>query len=121
MPAAEQAPGAGLVAVAGTRHVRGGTEQLFERAAARIELGRVGAGEQNAALLHAVADEVRRADDEPLLVLRTVRLTSTQLDDLRASLSDTIRALDEADLQEPRFGVLVGVYRERQESDDDIG
>jgi hypothetical protein len=56
-----------------------------------------------------------------LLVLRTVRLTSTQLDDLRASLSDTIGALDEADLQEPRFGVLVGVYRERQESDDDIG
>jgi DNA-binding transcriptional ArsR family regulator len=102
---------AGMVRVGGTRQVRGGTEQYYERTARRIDLaGR--AAEPTAALLGAVAAEISAAADEPLLTLRHVRLTAAQADRLAATLRDLVAEAVDAGTAEPRYGLLVGLYRQ---------
>ena len=105
---------AGLVAVTGTRQVRGGTEQYYQRTARRLEFP----GEQGAAhagvLLQAVADEIATSAPEPLLVLRNIRLTADQARQLASTLNELVAGLDEAGEGEARYGVLVGLYEPRQ-------
>ncbi|GIH20722.1 ArsR/SmtB family transcription factor [Rugosimonospora africana] len=101
---------AGMVRVVGTRHVRGGTEHSYQRTTRRIHVpGRP--AESTTALLQAVADEIVPTADEPLLVLRHLRLTAAQAQELSAALSRLIETATDGGPDEPRYGVLVGMYR----------
>ncbi|GAA2157907.1 MULTISPECIES: ArsR/SmtB family transcription factor [Glycomyces] len=97
---------AGLVQLDGTRRVRGGTEQRFKRTAARL---RFDSGETTRALLAAVADGML-TDDDPLMLLRGVRLSGAQAQRLRATLESLVHELPDEE-GEARYGVLVGLYR----------
>lgn len=69
---------AGMVRPAGTRQVRGGTEQYYRRTARRLSAARPHATGHTPALLAAVAQEVEAAVGDPLLMLRHLRLTEAQ-------------------------------------------
>jgi DNA-binding transcriptional ArsR family regulator len=99
---------AGLVVVDGTRQVRGGTEIYYRRAAERL---RYPIGESTGIGLAAVADEIVANDPDPLLILRHVRLTAVQAAHVTEVLRDLVEGLTEAGHAEPRYGVLVGLYR----------
>jgi DNA-binding transcriptional ArsR family regulator len=101
---------AGLVRVAETRQVRGGTEQYYRRTAERIRFGGTG----TAVMLQAVAEEIENAEDDLLFVLRNVRLTADQARRLAGLLSEHVDGLDDAGSGEQRYGVLAAVYRPRQ-------
>ncbi|MFE9694805.1 ArsR/SmtB family transcription factor [Micromonospora sp. NPDC005806] len=100
---------AGMVRTAHTRQVRGGTEQYHERAFRRL-VGETGDSHATAALLGAVAEELA-ADPDPLLHLRHLRLTPAQAQRLRVTLDDLVRDAEEAGPDQPRYGVLVTLYR----------
>ncbi|MDA1361849.1 helix-turn-helix domain-containing protein [Glycomyces luteolus] len=99
---------AGLIRIDSTRTVRGGTEQRFKRTAERIRFDH---GETTKAVLAAVADEVVN-DVDPLLTLRSVRLSESQVQRLRRTLEELVHELPDED-GESRYGVLVGLYRPR--------
>ncbi|MEU5155774.1 transcriptional regulator [Glycomyces sp. NPDC021274] len=97
---------AGLVRLDGTRQVRGGTEQRFKRTAPRLRFdGEVA----TKAALAAVADHMR-TDEDPLLLLRGIRLSEAQARRLRETLEELVHELADEDGEE-RYGVLVGLYR----------
>lgn len=101
---------AGMVEVAETRQVRGGTERYYRRTSRRIAL----AGNEaapTAALLGAVADEIAAAEGEPLLGLRHVRLTAAQAERLAAALTELVDGTADAGAGEPTYGVLTALYR----------
>ncbi|MFI7606688.1 ArsR/SmtB family transcription factor [Micromonospora sp. NPDC049366] len=102
---------AGMVRVVHTRPVRGGTEQYYQRVARRLLVspGHPGA---TGAMLGAVAEEITAADDEPLLLLRHLRLSAAQAERLRAALLDLVEDTEDAGADEPRHGVLVSLYRQ---------
>lgn len=107
---------AGMVRVASTRTVRGGTEVYWERAARRIDLPGNEAG-PTAAMLAAVADEIAAAPEDPLLTLRHVRLTAGQA----RALTDAVERLVAEAPDEPgapTYGLLVGLYRHPEASPD---
>lgn len=97
---------AGLVRLESTRKVRGGTEQRFKRTAARL---RFDSGETTRAVLSSVADGML-TDDDPLMLLRSVRLSEAQARRLRETLESLVGELDD-EAGEARHGVLVGLYR----------
>ncbi|MFG1953654.1 ArsR/SmtB family transcription factor [Micromonospora sp. NPDC048830] len=101
---------AGMARIAHTRQVRGGTEQYHERSYRRL-VGGAGNSDTTTALLHAVAEELT-GDPDPLLHLRHLRLTPAQAQRLRATLDDLVADAEEAGPDEPRYGVLVGLYRQ---------
>lgn len=101
---------AGMVRIAHSRQVRGGTEQYHERTFRRM-VGGSGDREATAALLNAVAQQVA-ADPDPLLHLRHLRLTSAQAARLRATLDDLVVGAEEAGEDASRYGVLVALYRQ---------
>ena len=102
---------AGLVTVVETRQVRGGTEQYYQRTARQIRLAGDERTTQIAALFQAVADEIATAADEPVLVLRNVRLTQAQAERLASTLTELADGVDDAGDGEPRYGLLVSLYR----------
>jgi DNA-binding transcriptional ArsR family regulator len=105
---------AGLVAVTQTRQVRGGTEQYYQRTASKIL---VQGGEnrgQTAVLLQAVADEIATAAAELVLTLRNIRLTQAQAGSLARTLTELAEGLQDAGDGEPRYGLLLGLYRPGQ-------
>jgi DNA-binding transcriptional ArsR family regulator len=100
---------AGMVRVARTRQVRGGTEVYWERVARRMDLPGNEPG-PTAPLLGAVAEEIAAAPEDPLLTLRHVRLTADQARELaRAAERLVADAPDGTDA--PTYGLLVGLYR----------
>lgn len=100
-----------MVRVVETRRVRGGTEQYYERSARRIEVaGRDAA--PIAAMLGAIAEEIAAAEGDPLLTLRNLRLTVAQADRLTAVLTALVAEVEDASDGEPRYGLLVGLYRQ---------
>jgi DNA-binding transcriptional ArsR family regulator len=103
---------AGMVRVVATRTVRGGTEVYYQRSARRYELGNEAGA--TPVFLRAVADELAGADGEPLLVLRDVRLTAAQADELRATLARLADGLTDAGPGEYRYGLLISLYRPSQ-------
>lgn len=103
---------AGMVEVSETRRVRGGTEQYYRRAAARLDIA-TKAPEPTAAMLEGFGQELIAAQDEPLLVLRHVRLTPAQAEELRDALSKLATDIDTADEPAARYGLLIGMYEER--------
>jgi DNA-binding transcriptional ArsR family regulator len=101
---------AGLVTPAGTRQVRGGTEQYYQRAARMLRF----VGEHSTANLpitfRAVADEIAAAAPDPFLMLRNIRLTPAQAERITATLSELAHT-EEAGPDQPRYGMLLGLYR----------
>jgi DNA-binding transcriptional ArsR family regulator len=106
---------AGLVVPAGTRQVRGGTEQYYQRAAAIMRF----AGEHAEAGLpvafRAIAEEIAAAEPDPFLVLRHIRLTPAQAEHVTATLSALAEDTPEAAAAQPRYGMLLGLYRQQEE------
>jgi DNA-binding transcriptional ArsR family regulator len=101
---------AGLVQVVQTRQVRGGTEHYYQRTAQRIYVGGPPTV-STTAMLQAVADEITATVDEPLLHLRHVRLTVVQAERLNAAMSQLIDQVVDAGPNEPRYGLLIGMYK----------
>ncbi len=104
---------AGLVEIAATQQVRGGTERIFRRSAERLQFSGPGAVANTAVMLQAVVDEMG-AEEPVLLALRNVRLTTEQAATLAERIGDLIVGLTDAGDQEARYGVLTGVYRAEQ-------
>jgi DNA-binding transcriptional ArsR family regulator len=102
---------AGMVHVVATRQVRGGTEQYYQRIPRRIDIATQEAGPISA-MLAAVAEEVASADPDPLLALRHLRLTTAQAEQLTATLQDLMANTDDAGDGQPRYGLLISLYRQ---------
>jgi len=97
---------AGLVRVCGTRQVRGGTEQYYERSFTALEFtDRAATG----AAFQALATEIAAADD-PFLALRTLRLTAEHASRIVAVLQDLTAEQADGDDQ-PRYSLLLGFYQ----------
>jgi DNA-binding transcriptional ArsR family regulator len=103
---------AGMVAVVERRTVRGGTEEYYRRAAARLDIAPKTPGFPES-LLQGFSEEFLAAEDEPLLILRHVRLSAAQAARLREVLQETAEELELGSEPDPRFGLLIGMYRER--------
>jgi DNA-binding transcriptional ArsR family regulator len=98
---------AGLVQPAGTRTVRGGTEQYYRRAVRGLSF-------EDAAItktaFQALASEIAAAEPDPFLILRSLRLTQAHAEELTATLRDLADRADDGDDQ-PRYGLLLGLYQ----------
>ncbi|CAL9511844.1 hypothetical protein SUDANB95_03625 [Actinosynnema sp. ALI-1.44] len=101
---------AGLVRVVETRKVRGGTEQYYQRAAKRMSYTGSPA-EHTQAIFGAVAEEVSRAAEQPLVVLRHLRLTPEVAARMAEALREVVDGAREAGEGEAVHGVLVALYR----------
>jgi DNA-binding transcriptional ArsR family regulator len=99
---------AGLVELAGTRQVRGGTERYYRRTAPRLTISD---SSSRAVALRAVADEIASAAPDPFLVLRTLRLTPAQVEQITATLAELAHGTEDAGDGAPRYGLLLGLYR----------
>jgi hypothetical protein len=101
---------AGLVQPAGTRQVRGGTEQYYRCASGRLSYDDAATIEVT---FRALAAEIAAAEPEPFVVLRTLRLTPEHAEQLSATLRDLADQAEDADDQ-PRYGLLLGLYQPAQ-------
>ena len=101
---------AGLALPAGTRQVRGGTEQYYRRARRALQF-------RDAAITQvafsAIAAEIAAAEPEPFLILRTLRLNPRHVEQIAAALRDLADEMNDAD-DDPRYGLLLGLYRHGQ-------
>jgi DNA-binding transcriptional ArsR family regulator len=101
---------AGLALPAGTRQVRGGTEQYYRRAHRALQF-------QDATTTQvafsAIAAEIAAAEPEPFLILRTLRLNPRHVKQIATALRDLAGQEDDAD-DDPRYSLLLGLYQPRQ-------
>lgn len=105
---------AGLVVSARTRRVRGGTEHYYQRAARGFSYSGPQANDATAAAFQAIAAEVAAAEPDPFLVLRTIRLTREQAARITAVLRELSETTEDAGEDQPRYGMLLGLYQPRQ-------
>ncbi|MFI7322189.1 ArsR/SmtB family transcription factor [Streptomyces venezuelae] len=106
---------AGLVHVAETRKVRGGTEQYYQRVAERMAVAEPRA-EGTAAMLGAVAQELGRSE-RTTLSLRHVRLSPDKARQLGETLARLVDEAEEDAEGEPVHGVLVALYEHARPPD----
>jgi DNA-binding transcriptional ArsR family regulator len=104
---------AGLVRPAHERQVRGGTERYFVRSARRFDFAGEGAAAHTALAMRTVGEEMAAAPVEPYVTLRHLRLSQDQVDELTATLDRLAADLPEAAGSEPRYGLVLGLYRHR--------
>ncbi|MFB7669164.1 ArsR/SmtB family transcription factor [Kitasatospora sp. NPDC056138] len=102
---------AGLVQEAGTRQVRGGTEQYYQRTAPRL-LVVDPQPEGTAALLGAVAQEMDRSPVDHTLTLRHLRISPARAAKLAEALARLVDEAEEDPEGEPVHGVLVTLYQQ---------
>jgi DNA-binding transcriptional ArsR family regulator len=102
---------AGLVRLAHTRQVRGGTEQYYERVARKLHFTGEQADAQKALTLRVLSEELSNAEPDPFLVLRHVHLTRDQAQQLVAILTELVDGVEEASEDEPRYRLLTGLFR----------
>ncbi|PBC66207.1 regulatory ArsR family protein [Streptomyces sp. TLI_235] len=102
---------AGLVLDAGTRQVRGGTEQYYRRAAKGLLVAEPQA-DGTAALFGAVAQELDRSPVDHSLTLRHIRLGPAKAARLAEALAQLIAETEEDAEDEPVHGLLVAVYQQ---------
>ncbi len=107
---------AGLVRPAHERRVRGGTERYFVRSARRFDFAGEGAAAQTALAMQAVGEEMAAAPVEPYVTLRHLRLNSSQVEELTATLDRLAAELTEAPDTEPRYGLVLGLYQHHASS-----
>ena len=100
---------ADLIRRADARTVRGGTEVYYERTHSRLHVDPTADPDAQHAALVAVADAVAADPDDPLLVLRGLRLSDAQARRLKVTLTAFVDDLDESPSGR-RHGLLVGVY-----------
>ncbi len=98
---------AGLVEPAGSRTVRGGTEQYYRRASRGLKYDDAVTTE---VAFRALAAEIAAAQPEPFLTLRTLRLTPEHAAQLTATLRDLADQAEDGPAQ-PRYGLLLGLYQ----------
>ncbi len=98
---------AGLVEPAGSRTVRGGTEQYYRRASRGLKYDDAVTTE---VAFRALAAEIAAAQPEPFLTLRTLRLTPEHAAQLTATLRDLADRAEDGPAQ-PRYGLLLGLYQ----------
>jgi DNA-binding transcriptional ArsR family regulator len=106
---------AGLVRPAGTRQVRGGTEQYYRRAAPALQYDDAATTK---VAFHALAAEIAAAEPGPFLVLRTLRLTPQHAEQLAIALRDLADQVEDP-ADQPRYGLLLGLYQPAQERPSD--
>jgi DNA-binding transcriptional ArsR family regulator len=104
---------AGLVHIAETRQVRGGTEQYYQRTARHMIVTEPQAA-GTAAMLAAVAQELDRSPAETHLTLRHLRLSPAKARDLGETLSKLVDEAEENAEDQPVHGVLVALYQQAQ-------
>ncbi|MEU9622508.1 ArsR/SmtB family transcription factor [Streptomyces sp. NPDC088251] len=102
---------AGLVHVAETRQVRGGTEQYYQRTARRMVVAEPRAA-GTAAMLSAVAQELDRSPAETHLTLRHLRLSPAKARELGETLARLVDEAEEEAGDQPMHGVLVTLYQQ---------
>ncbi|MFI1095019.1 ArsR/SmtB family transcription factor [Streptomyces sp. NPDC020917] len=100
---------AGLVYVAETRQVRGGTEQYYQRTGRRMVVAEP-AGAGTAAMFGAFAQELDRSASETVVTFRHLRLTPEKARVLGETLARLVDEADEDPAGEPVHGVLVAMY-----------
>jgi DNA-binding transcriptional ArsR family regulator len=108
---------AGLVHVAETRQVRGGTEQYYLRTARKMYVPEPH-GPGTAAMLGAVAEEMERSPAPTTLTLRNVRLSPERAGVLAGELERLVDEAEEKGVAEPVHGVLVALYRHASPADE---
>ncbi|MCX4966902.1 winged helix-turn-helix domain-containing protein [Streptomyces sp. NBC_00654] len=101
---------AGLVHVAETRQVRGGTEQYYQRTARHMVVAEPQAA-GTAAMLAAVAQELDRSPAETHLTLRHLRLSPAKARELGETLAGLVDEAEENAEDQPVHGVLVALYQ----------
>jgi DNA-binding transcriptional ArsR family regulator len=101
---------AGLALPAGTRQVRGGTEQYYRRAHRVLQFHDAATTQM---VFSAIAAEIAAAEPEPFLILRTLRLNPRHVEQIAAALHDLAEEKDDAD-DDPRYGLLLGLYQPAQ-------
>jgi DNA-binding transcriptional ArsR family regulator len=102
---------AGLIHVAETRRVRGGTEQYYQRTARHMVVAEPQAA-GTAAMLAAVAQELDLSPVEPDLTLRHLRLSPAKARELGEALAKLVDDAEEDAEEQPVHGVLVALYRQ---------
>ncbi|MEV7709469.1 winged helix-turn-helix domain-containing protein [Streptomyces sp. NPDC088270] len=102
---------AGLVHVAETRQVRGGTEQDYQRTARHMVVAEPRAA-GTAAMLAAVAQDLDRSPTEPQLTLRHLRLGPEKARELGETLAQLVDEAEENAEGQPVHGVLVALYQQ---------
>lgn len=102
---------AGLVHVAETRQVRGGTEQYYQRSARRVVVAEPHAA-GTAAMFGAIAQELDHSPAEHLLTLRHLRLSPAKARQLGEMLARLVGEAEEDSEDEPVHGVLVTLYQQ---------
>ncbi|GAA2143401.1 hypothetical protein GCM10009760_29730 [Kitasatospora kazusensis] len=102
---------AGMVRIAETRQVRGGTEQYFRRTARRMAVADPQAA-GTAAMLGAVAQELDRSHAETCLTLRHLRLDPAKADRLAELLAQLVDEAEDGSEGQPVYGVLVAMYEQ---------
>ena len=98
---------AGLVRPAGTRQVRGGTEQYYQRASRGLTYDDAATTDVT---FRALAVEIAAAEPDPFLMLRTLRLTPEHARQLTATLRDLAGQAEDG-TDQPRYGLLLGLYQ----------
>ena len=101
---------AGLVSPAGTRQVRGGTERYYRRSARRLEYDDEAT---TAVAFRALAAEIAAAEPDPLLVLRSIRLTAEHAGQIHETLRSIAEQGDDGGGHQ-RYGLIIGLYQPRQ-------
>jgi len=109
---------AGLVYIAETRQVRGGTEQYYQRTARRMFVAEPQAA-GTSAMLGAVAAELDRSPAETHLTLRHLNLSPEKAQQLGETLTKLVDELQEDSEDQPVHGVLVALYRQADPSGND--
>jgi DNA-binding transcriptional ArsR family regulator len=102
---------AGLVHVAESRQVRGGTEQFYQRTARRMVVAEPQAA-GTAAMLAAVAQELDLSPAETHLTLRHLRLSPAKARELGETLAKLVDEAEENAEDQPVHGVLVALYQQ---------
>ncbi|MER5358509.1 transcriptional regulator [Streptomyces sp. NPDC002785] len=102
---------AGLVRIAETRQIRGGTEQYYRRTARRIVVAEPqGAG--TPAMFAAVAQELNHSPTETHLTLRHLKLSPAKAQQLGETLARLVDDAEEDADDQPVLGVLVTLYQQ---------
>ncbi|SEM05324.1 ArsR/SmtB family transcription factor [Streptacidiphilus jiangxiensis] len=104
---------AGIVREAGTRTVRGGTEQYYRLTAPHLLVDDP-QPEGTAALMGAVAQELDRSPVDHLLRLRHLRLSPARAAQFKEMLMRLVDELEEDPEGEPMHGILVTLYQEAE-------
>ncbi|MFJ5806426.1 winged helix-turn-helix domain-containing protein [Streptomyces sp. NBC_01426] len=102
---------AGLIHIAETRQVRGGTEQYYQRTARHMVVAEPQAA-GTAAMFAAFAQELDLSPVETHLTLRHLRLSPTKARELGEILAKLVDEAEEEAEDRPLHGVLVALYQQ---------